>query len=98
MACVAVDLQSGVSVHELLQSQRGWELQTDSGRQNQVFDAVGVAVPAPQAISLLGHHGRAFRHLTDVKMAPCWGAMTRGAGSNARMLAIARRSAPLLGM
>ena len=70
-----VDLQTGVSVHELVQGQRGWELQTDSGRQNQVFDAVVVAVPAPQAISLLGHHGRGFRQLADVKMAPCWSAM-----------------------
>lgn len=70
-----IDLQTGVSVHELLQGQRGWELQTDSGRQNQVFSGVVVAVPAPQAMSLLGHHGRAFRHLTDVRMAPCWSAM-----------------------
>ena len=70
-----IELQTGVSVHELLQGQRGWELQTDSGRQNEVFGAVVVAVPAPQAISLLGHHGRAFRHLTGVRMAPCWAAM-----------------------
>jgi len=71
----AVELQTGVGVHELLQSQRGWELQTDSGRQNRIFDAVAVAVPAPQALSLLGAHGRAFRHLADVRMAPCWAAM-----------------------
>jgi hypothetical protein len=70
-----VDLQTGVAVHELLQGQRGWELQTDSGHQSQVFDAVVVAVPAPQAISLLAHHGRAFSHLSGVKMAPCWSAM-----------------------
>jgi hypothetical protein len=70
-----VDLQTGVSVHELLQGQRGWELQTDSGRQNRIFDAVAVAVPAPQALTLLGPHGRAFRHLTDVRMAPCWTGM-----------------------
>lgn len=70
-----VDLQTGVAVHELLQGQRGWELQTDSGRQSRIFDAVVVAIPAPQALSLLGHHGRAFRHLTDVRMAPCWAAM-----------------------
>ena len=50
----AVELQTGVGVHELLQSQRGWELQTDSGRQNRIFDALAVAIPAPQALSLLG--------------------------------------------
>ena len=70
-----IDLQSGVGVHEVIQSQRGWELQTDSGRQNAIFDAVAVAVPAPQALTLLGAHGRAFRHLADVRMAPCWAAM-----------------------
>jgi len=71
----SVELQTGVAVHELLQGQRGWELQTDSGRGNRIFDAVAVAVPAPQALTLLGSHGRAFRHLADVRMAPCWTAM-----------------------
>jgi hypothetical protein len=70
-----IELQTGVGVHELILSQRGWELQTDSGRQNAIFDAVAVAVPAPQALTLLGPHGRAFRHLTDVRMAPCWAGM-----------------------
>jgi hypothetical protein len=70
-----IDLQSGVGVHELIQSQRGWELQTDSGRQNEIFNAVAVAIPAPQAFTLLGGHGRTFRRLTDVHMSPCWAAM-----------------------
>jgi renalase len=70
-----VHLRSGESVHELRQSQRGWELQTDSGRQDRIFEAVAVAVPAPRALTLLGPHGRAFRHLTEVRMAPCWTAM-----------------------
>jgi predicted NAD/FAD-dependent oxidoreductase len=70
-----VELQSGVGVHEIIQSQRGWELQTDSGRQNHIFDAIAVAVPAPQALALLGPHGRSFRHLHEVRMAPCWAGM-----------------------
>lgn len=70
-----LNLQMGVRVHELLQGQRGWEILTDSGRESRVFDAVAVAVPAPQALALLGSHGRAFRHLTDVRMAPTWTAM-----------------------
>ena len=70
-----VDLQGGVGVHEIIQSQRGWELQTDSGRQNHIFDAIAVAVPAPQALTLLGSHGRTFRHLHEVRMAPCWAGM-----------------------
>jgi renalase len=70
-----VDLRSGVAVHELIQSQRGWELQTDAGRQDCIFNAIAVAVPAPRALSLLGAHGRAFRSLAEVRMAPCWTAM-----------------------
>jgi len=70
-----VELQAGVGVHEIIQSQRGWELKTDSGRQNHIFDAVAVAVPAPQALTLLGPHGRTFRHLHEVRMAPCWAGM-----------------------
>ncbi|HWJ07645.1 MAG TPA: FAD-dependent oxidoreductase [Steroidobacteraceae bacterium] len=70
-----LDIQTGVAVHELLSGQRGWELQTDSGRENGVFRAVAVAVPAPQAQGLLGPHGRSFRHLNDVRMAPCWTGM-----------------------
>jgi len=70
-----IELQSGVGVHELIQSQIGWELQTDSGRQNAIFDAVAVAVPAAQALTLLGPHGRVFHRLAEVQMAPCWAGM-----------------------
>lgn len=70
-----IELRSGVGIHEIIQSQRGWELQTDSGRQNHIFDAIAVAVPAPQALALLGPHGRSFRHLHEVRMAPCWAGM-----------------------
>jgi hypothetical protein len=70
-----IDLQTGVTVHELVQGRRGWELKTDSGRQSRIFDAVAVAVPAPQALTLLAPHGRSFRFLTDVRIAPCWTAM-----------------------
>ena len=38
-----------------------------------IFDAVAVAVPAPQAATLLGPHGRAFRHLAEVRMTPVLG-------------------------
>jgi predicted NAD/FAD-dependent oxidoreductase len=70
-----VELQSGVGIHEIIQSQRGWELQTDSGRKSHIFNAIAVAVPAPQALTLLGPHGRTFRHLHEISMAPCWAGM-----------------------
>jgi predicted NAD/FAD-dependent oxidoreductase len=70
-----VDVRSGVAVHELLPGLRGWELQTDAGRQDDVFRAVAIAVPAPQAASLLSTHGRTFRQLGEVRMSPCWTGM-----------------------
>ena len=54
-------------------SQRGWELLTDAGRQN-VDLRRGRGRRARTAggnVSSVAH-GRAFRHLTDVRMAPCW--------------------------
>jgi renalase len=70
-----LDVQGGIAVHELIPGLRGWELHTDSGRLNTIFRAVAIAVPAPQAYSLLGGHGRSFSHLVDVRMAPCWTGM-----------------------
>ncbi|MFO1408004.1 MAG: NAD(P)-binding protein [Steroidobacteraceae bacterium] len=67
-----LELRTGVTVHELVQSQRGWELQTDSGREDATYDAIGIAAPAGPALTLLGGHGRAFRHLAGVRMSPCW--------------------------
>jgi len=37
--------------------------------------ALAVAVPAPQALSLLGPPGSGFRRISEVAMAPCWTAM-----------------------
>lgn len=70
-----LDVRAGVGVHELREGEQGWEIHTDSRRGGEVFDAVAVAVPAPQALSLLGPHRGTFRHLADVRMAPCWAAM-----------------------
>ena len=68
-------LQTGTLVHELIRRDHGWELETDTGRRLGPFNAVVTAVPAPQALSLLAPHGRAFRHLISVQMAPCWSLM-----------------------
>jgi renalase len=70
-----VEFLTGVGVHELLAGQRGWELTTDAGTAPRVFDAVAVAVPAPQALTLLSPLGRTFQRVSEVRMAPCWTAM-----------------------
>jgi renalase len=68
-------IQTGTFVYELLRRENGWEIATDSRRRLGPFDAVVAAVPAPQALSLLAPHGRAFHHLISVQMAPCWSLM-----------------------
>jgi predicted NAD/FAD-dependent oxidoreductase len=70
-----VEVLTGVGVHELLVGLRGWELVTDGGSAPRVFDAVAVAVPAPQALTLLAPHSRSFHRLGEARMAPCWTAM-----------------------
>jgi predicted NAD/FAD-dependent oxidoreductase len=71
----SLDVRLNVGVHELIVGQRGWQLLTDAGTPAEVFDALAVAVPAPQALSLLAAHGRGFHAIADVRMAPCWTAM-----------------------
>lgn len=68
-------VQTGTLVHELIRRDNSWELETDTGRRLGPFNAVVAAVPAAQALSLLAPHGRAFRHLISVQMAPCWSLM-----------------------
>jgi len=70
-----VEVLTAVAVHELLVGQRGWQLVTDAGSAPRVFDALAVAVPAPQALTLLAPHGRSFHRLNEARMAPCWTAM-----------------------
>jgi hypothetical protein len=70
-----VEVLTSVGVHELLVGLRGWELVTDAGTAPRVFDAVAVAVPAPQALTLLAPHGRSFQRINEARMAPCWTAM-----------------------
>lgn len=71
----SLEVRTGVAVHELLAGQHGWELLTDAGTPSEVFDAVAVALPAPQALALLAPHGHGFRRIADVHMTPCWAAM-----------------------
>ena len=71
----SLTVQTGTFVHELLRRENGWEIETDTGRRLGPYGAVVAAIPAPQALSLLAPHGRSFRHLISVQMAPCWSLM-----------------------
>jgi renalase len=73
----SLKIRRGTKVQEIIPGRNGWLMITDAGREGQSFDAVAVAVPAPQALSLLAPHAPAFRQLTSVRMAPCWSVMVR---------------------
>jgi renalase len=42
------------------------------GTESAGFDRVIVAVPAPQALELLGPFGAPFERIAEARMAPCW--------------------------
>lgn len=69
------DLVTERSVQELVRHGDGWGIVTQRGPLGQHFDAVAVAVPAPQARALVeGACGFAER-LGKASYAPCWAAM-----------------------
>lgn len=70
-------VRTGIRVHEISRSRDGWLLETDAGRERQTFDAIAVAVPAPQALTLLTAHSHTFRRLAMARMTPCWSVMVR---------------------
>lgn len=57
-----------------------WSLVDELGRRHEVFDAIVIAVPAPQAVALLQasasiEAAALAACLDDVKIAPCWATM-----------------------
>jgi predicted NAD/FAD-dependent oxidoreductase len=52
-----------------------WTLTADGGATHGAYDAVIVAVPAPQAVPLLAAVPRLSAQAAAVRMTPCWSAM-----------------------
>jgi photolyase PhrII len=87
---VGLDVRCGVRVLEVRRQADGWWLDvetmenrvenTDQGDRSSTgpFDAVVVAVPAPQAAPLLSHTPLLSAAADGVVMAPCWAAMLAG--------------------
>ncbi len=80
MAAVAKHLASGLDVRQhahvraLTRHGEGWGLRFDDGEH--FFDALILAIPAPQAASLLRGLMPAFEaRLHGVRLAPCWAVM-----------------------
>ena len=70
-----------VTVETLVQSHSGWRVSTTNGETEQYFDAILLAIPAPQALTLLATAGVQFKPLQAVHYAPCWALMLAFYGS-----------------
>jgi predicted NAD/FAD-dependent oxidoreductase len=67
-------------VEGLVHSSQGWRLETQDGAQHGPFDALALAVPAPQAAALVAgieqpQAASLLVRLGGVGMAPCWTAL-----------------------
>ncbi len=67
-------VETGARASGLRRGAGGWRIAVEEGGERGPFDAVAVAIPAPQAVVLLGGHPLASP-LADVAMAPGWTAM-----------------------
>ena len=65
----------------IAREQGGWRLSDEAGVSlgQRTFDRVVLAVPAPQAVVLLGEHAFAAK-LSEVEVAPCWAMMSEVSG------------------
>jgi predicted NAD/FAD-dependent oxidoreductase len=72
-----IEVVHGAQVSQLVRDEDGgWTLRSADGLAgspaNRSFDAVILAVPAPQALPLATTAGIALEQLREVRMAPCW--------------------------
>lgn len=58
-------------ISQIFERDEGWHLLADTGQIEDLYDAVVLAVPAPQALALLPDP-QGFAVITRVTMAPCW--------------------------
>lgn len=71
-----LDVRFGVRVCSLAREPRGWMVKTASGDELGPFDHAVVAVPAPQAVELLGTVAPALsEQASKAQFAPCWSVM-----------------------
>jgi len=70
-----LDVQAATRIVALDRRDTRWILEDDAGRRHEAFDAVVLAVPAPQALPLVGDRAPLARRLAAVAMAPCWALM-----------------------
>jgi predicted NAD/FAD-dependent oxidoreductase len=70
-----LDLRVATRIVGLERRGTTWVLRDDAGGHHEAFDAVILALPAPQALALAGEHTGLASRLGAVEMAPCWALM-----------------------
>jgi len=66
-----IDLRRETRIVGLTRTRNRWDLTDADSQKHQSFDDVGVALPSPQALDLLGEHPFATE-VREVRMTPCW--------------------------
>ncbi len=72
-----VDVRSSVRVERVTRDGTGWALSSEKSEALGTFDAVVVAVPAPQAVPLLSAAPTLASRAATVQLEPCWAVMAR---------------------
>ncbi len=70
-----IDLRLGARIEKVNMGGSQWRLSGEDGTESEAFDALVLAVPAQQAVSLLGPYSDALPGLKLLTMAPCWSLM-----------------------
>ena len=73
----SVRIHTSRRVHTMKRGDKGWHLWFEDETSAGPFHAVVVAVPAREALLLLGRIERLADPITRVRMSPCWAVMVR---------------------
>ena len=73
----SVRIHNNRRVHTLKRTEKGWNLWFEDESSAGPFHAVVCAVPAREALLLLGRIDRLADPITRVRMSPCWSVMVR---------------------
>lgn len=68
----SLEVRCGVRVDEARRREGRWQLRSDGGDDLGSYDALVLAVPAPQAVPLLGDAPQLAARAAAVSSAPCW--------------------------
>lgn len=73
----SVRIHTGRKVHTLDRQEKGWHVWFEDETSVGPFNAVAVAVPAPEVRLLLGRYDELVEPVSRVRMQPCWALMVR---------------------